>query len=43
MKQTYHRHCVNYYNSIVEKSNILIIDTVLTIRTVLWTDQTELA
>ena len=43
IKQTYHRQCVNYQNSIVERSNRLIINTVLTIRTVLWTDQTHLS
>jgi hypothetical protein len=33
IKQTYHSPCANYYNGIIDKSNIPIIVTVLTIRT----------
>ena len=43
IKQTYHRYCVNYYNSIAVKSNRPIIFTVLTIGTVLQTNQTDLS
>jgi hypothetical protein len=35
VKQTNQKHSANYYNSIVDKSNRTIIDTVLTIRTAL--------
>ena len=43
IKQIYHRHCINYQNCIVDKSNKPIIDTVLTIRTVLQPNQTDLS
>ena len=43
IKETYHRYCVNYQNSIVDKSNRYIIDIVLTIRTVLQTNQTDIS
>ena len=43
IKQNYHRHCFNYQSGIVDKSNKPIIDTVLTIRTVLQTNQTDLS
>ena len=42
-KQTYHKHCANYYNGIVDKSNRPIIDTVLTILMVFPKYQTELS
>ena len=43
IKQTYHRYCANYQNGIADTSNKLIIDTVLTIRTVQQKKQTDLA
>ena len=42
IKQTYYRHCVNYQIGLIDKSNRSIIVTVLTIRTVQWTNQTHL-
>ena len=42
-KQIYHRHCANYYNDIVDKSNRPIIDTVLTIIMIFPKYQTELS
>ena len=42
IQQTYHIHRINYQNGIVDKSDRPIIGTVLTIRTVLSTNQTDL-
>jgi hypothetical protein len=43
IKETYHRHCANYENGIVDKSNSSINDNALTIRMVLQNNQTDLS
>ena len=42
IKQNYYSSCVSYYNGIVDKSNMHMIVPVLTIRTVVLTNQTDL-
>ena len=43
IRQTYHRHCVNYKNGIVDKSNRTIIYNIFSIRMVLQINKTDLS